>query len=95
MTFEDIATALARSYRRARRRLPHSWATMSAEDVHELQKALVTFRYQIELIEPLGPKVWRTFTDEVQKVRLQLGKSNDLVVLGGLTQPNQLCVPKT
>ena len=49
----------------------------------------MTFRYQIELIEPLWPKVWRTFTGEMQKVRLQLGKSNDLVVLGGLTQPNQ------
>jgi CHAD domain-containing protein len=89
ITFEDIATALAQSYRRARRRLSHSWETMSAEDLHDFRKAVVTFRYQIELIEPLWPKVWRTFTGEVQKLRVQLGKSNDLVVLGGLTQPKQ------
>ena len=89
MTFEDIAAALAQSYRRARRRLPHDWRTASAEDIHEFRKAVVTFRYQIELIEALWPKMWRTFTDEVQKLRVQLGRSNDLVVLGGLTQPKQ------
>jgi CHAD domain-containing protein len=89
MTFEDIATALAQSYRRARRRLPPDWETASAEDIHELRKAVVTFRYQIEFIEALWPKMWRTFTGEVQKLRVQLGRSNDLVVLGGLIQPRQ------
>jgi len=89
MTFEDIAIALAQSFRRARRRLPKNWETASAEDVHEFRKAVVTFRYQIELIELLWPKMWRTFTGEVQKLRTQLGKSNDLVVLGRLTQPKQ------
>jgi hypothetical protein len=33
--------------------------------------------------------MWRTFAGEVQKLRVQLGKSNDLVVLSRLTQPNQ------
>ncbi len=89
LTFKDIAISLAQSYRRARRRFSHSWETMSAEDVHEFRKAVVTFRYQIELIEPLWPKMWQTFTGEVQKLRVQLGKSNDLVVLGRLTQPKQ------
>ncbi|MGP8121584.1 MAG: CHAD domain-containing protein [Xanthobacteraceae bacterium] len=89
MTFEDVATALARSYRRTRRRLPRNWATTSAEDIHEFRKAVVTFRYQIELFEPLWPKVSRTLTNEVQKLRAQLGKSNDLVVLGALTRPRQ------
>jgi CHAD domain-containing protein len=89
MSFEDVATALTQSYRRARRRLPCSWETASAEDVHKFRKALVTFRYQVELIEPLWPKVWRTYTGEVQKLRLHLGKSNDLIILSGLAQPKQ------
>lgn len=89
MTFEDIAAALAESYSRARRHLSQNWETKSAEDVHEFRKAIVTFRYQITLIEPLWPKMWRTFAGEVQKLRVQLGKSNDLVVLSRLTQPNQ------
>lgn len=89
VTFKDIATALTQSYRRARRRLPRNWEVIDSEDIHELRKALVTFRYQLEIIEPLWPKVWRTFISEVQKVRLQLGKSNDLVILGQLTEPKQ------
>ena len=89
MTFEDVAKALAQSYRRARRRLPCNWETASADDIHEFRKAVVTFRYQIELVEPLWPKMWQTFTDEVQKLRVRLGKSNDLVVLGKLIQAKQ------
>ncbi|MDO8981935.1 MAG: CHAD domain-containing protein [Afipia sp.] len=87
--FEDIVTALARSYRRARRRLPRKWEDMEPEAIHDFRKAVVTFRYQLDLIAPLWPKVWRAFIDEVQRVRMQLGRSNDLVALSLLTQPNQ------
>lgn len=89
ITFGDIAAGLTQSYRRVRRRLPHDWEMMTTEEAHDLRKALVTFRYQLELIEQLWPKVWRTFIAEVQRVRLQLGRSNDLVVLRELTQPKQ------
>ena len=89
MSFEEVATALTQSYRRTRRRLPYSWETASAEDVHRFRKALVTFRYQVELIELLWPKVWRAYTGEVQKLRVRLGKSSDLIILSGLTQPKQ------
>jgi CHAD domain-containing protein len=89
MTFGDIATAIGQSYRRARRRLPRDWDAASAEDIHEFRKAVVTFRYQIEFIEPLWPKMWRTYASEVQKLRGRLGKSNDLVVLSRLIQPKQ------
>lgn len=87
--FQDVVTALARSYRRARRRLPREWAEADPEDIHDFRKAVVTFRYQLDLIAPLWPKVWRVFIDEAQKLRMQLGKSNDLVALGLLTQPRQ------
>jgi CHAD domain-containing protein len=87
--FEDIVAELARSYRRARRRLPRNWDDTDPADIHDFRKAVVTFRYQLDLIAPLWPKVWHAFIDEVQKVRMQLGKSNDLVALGLLTQPKQ------
>ncbi len=94
ITFDDIATALGQSYRRARRRLPRRWEDMNSEDmdseeIHEFRKALVTFRYQLDLIAPVWPKVWKAFIGEVQKVRMQIGQSNDLVVLSRLTQPHQ------
>lgn len=87
--FDDIVTALARSYRRARRRLPREWENANPEDIHDFRKSVVTFRYQLDLIAPLWPKVWHAFIDEVQKVRMQLGRSNDLVALSLLTQPKQ------
>lgn len=87
--FDDILTALARSYRRARRCLPRNWENADPETIHDFRKAVVTFRYQLDLIAPLWPKMWHAFIDEVQRVRLQLGRSNDLVALSLLTQPNQ------
>lgn len=89
ITFDDIATALGQSYRRARRRLPRRWEDMDSEEVHEFRKALVTFRYQLDLIAPVWPKVWKAFIGEVQKLRIQLGSSNDFVILGSMTQPQQ------
>lgn len=89
ISFEDIVTALAQSYRGARRRLPREWDDTNPEAIHDFRKAIVAFRYHLDLIAPLWPKVWRAFIDEVQKLRMQLGRSNDLVALSLLTQPNQ------
>ena len=87
--FDDIVTALAKSYRRARRRRPHEWDIANPEEVHDFRKAVVAFRYQLDLIAPLWPKMWNAFIDEVQKLRTQLGRSNDLVAFRGLIQPRQ------
>ena len=87
---EKIIVALTRSYRRARRRLPSSWTKASSDEIHRFRKALVTLHYQLELIEPLWPKVSRRIMKELQRVRLQLGKSNDLVILSQLTRPKKL-----
>ena len=87
---DDVVRGLAQSYRRARRRLPKKWEEASPEEIHDFRKTVVVFRYQLELIAPLWPKVWHAFIDEVQKVRTQLGKSNDLVALAALTQPRQV-----
>lgn len=83
---EKIIAALTRSYRRARRRLPGSWTKVSSDEIHRFRKALVTLHYQLELIEPLWPKVSRRIMKGLQRVRLQLGKSNDLVILSQLTR---------
>jgi len=87
--FQDVVKALARSYRRAHRRLPREWEKADPEDIHDFRKAVVTLRYQLDLMTPLWPKVWRVFIDEAQKLRMQLGRSNDLAALSVLTQPKQ------
>lgn len=83
VAFADLAAGLSRSYRRARRRRPDDWTKASDEELHELRKAVVALRYQVEIVKPLWPKMWRTFAAELQRLRAQLGKANDLAVLGG------------
>ncbi len=88
VAFPDIATRLARSYRRTRQRQPDDWNLATDDDLHELRKAVVALRYQIEIIEPLWPRMLRTFESELQRLRAQLGKANDLAVLKGFVAPH-------
>jgi CHAD domain-containing protein len=89
IAFADIAAGLARSYRRARRRRPASWHDASDEALHDMRKAVVTLRYQIEIVAPLWPRFWKVFSSELQKLRTQLGKGNDLAVLEDLLRPRR------
>ena len=89
IAFTDLAAGLARSYRRARRRRPASWHDAGDEALHDLRKAVVTLRYQIEIVAPIWPRYWKVFSSELQKLRTQLGKGNDLAVLEALLRPRQ------
>jgi CHAD domain-containing protein len=85
----ELAKRLAHSYRRVRCRLPADWTAADPDAVHELRKAVVVLRYQLELLEPLWPRLWHVITSEVQKLRQHLGQCNDLRVLERLSAPGQ------
>lgn len=87
IAFADLAAGLAGSYRRARRRRPQDFSKASDADLHEFRKAVVILRYQVDIVAPLWPRMWRTFASELQRLRTQLGKSNDLTVLSTLAEP--------
>lgn len=89
IAFADIAAGLARSYRRARRRRPESWHDADNEILHDMRKAVVTLRYQVEIVAPLWPRFWKVFASELQKLRTQLGRGNDLAVLDAFLKPRQ------
>lgn len=84
----EIARELSKSYRRARARMPEDWRATGAHDIHRFRQAVVTFRYQLEIVESTWPRVWRAYIAETQKLRAQLGKINDLVVLEKLLASN-------
>src|SRR5262249_42532541 len=65
------------------------WRAASAEEVHELRKRVVAHRYQMELIEPLWPRLGRAWVREAQKLRTRLGRHQDLAVLARLAEPHQ------
>jgi CHAD domain-containing protein len=86
-TFADVAAALAEGYGRARRAMPTDWSIASAEELHEFRQRVVVHRYQMELVEPLWPRLGKVWVGEAQRLRERLGKHQDLAVLAGLTAP--------
>ena len=89
LTFADVAETLREDYRRARHLLPDDWRAASAHDLHELRQRVVVHRYQMELVEPLWPRLGRSWVREAQKLRTRLGKYQDLVVLSRYAEPHQ------
>ena len=74
MTFHDVAVRMTAAYRRARRMQPGDWATASPEMLHELRQSVVVHRYQMELVEPLWPRLARIWLEEAQRLRNRLGQ---------------------
>ncbi len=91
--FADVAEVLAVTYRRARAALPADWAQAHPEDLHALRRRIIEHRYQLELIEPLWPRMGRLWVEEAQRLRDRLGAHHDLTVLAGLTGPHQPLAP--
>ena len=93
LTFADVADRLTRGFRAVRRELPKSWADADGEALHELRKAVVNHRYQMETVAPLWPRFGRMWVGEAQRLRERLGKHQDLLVLARLTEPHQPLAP--
>jgi CHAD domain-containing protein len=89
MSFSDVAEGLAVSYRRARHLIPEDWRAASAHDLHELRQRVVVHRYQMEVVDPLWPRLGETWVRQAQKLRNRLGSYQDLVVLARFAEPHQ------
>jgi CHAD domain-containing protein len=87
--FAAIAEGLTVTYRRARRLVPDVWAEAEAEDLHDLRRRVVEHRHQMDLIEPLWPRLNEVWAQEAQRLRNRLGACQDLAVLEALAAPHQ------
>ena len=85
----EAAQQLAASYKRVCAAIPQEWPHASPEALHRLRRRVVEHRYQMELAEPLWPKLMRLWVSEAQRLRDRLGAHQDLVILQRLTQPHQ------
>ena len=93
VTFAEIAENLATDYGRARKRIPDNWSLATPEQIHELRQRVVEHRYQMDLVEPLWPRMGGTWVDEAQRLRTRLGKYQDLTLLIRLAEPHQPLAP--
>ena len=89
LSFSDVAKGLSEGYRRARHLIPKDWRAASAHDLHELRQRVVVHRYQMEIVEPLWPRLGRSWVREAQKLRNRLGKYQDLAVVAHYAEPHQ------
>ena len=89
LAFSDVAERLCEGYSRARKLIPDDWRTASAQELHELRQRVVVHRYQMEIVEPLWPRLGRSWVREAQKLRIRLGSYQDLSVLTRYAEPHQ------
>jgi CHAD domain-containing protein len=91
--FDTVTDGLTATYRRARQLLPDSWSDAEAEHLHDLRRRVVEHRHQMDLVEPLWPRLGKVWAEEAQRLRNRLGSCQDLAVLTELTAPHQLLAP--
>jgi len=90
VTFAALARSLAATYRRARSAIPADWHKASADELHEFRKRVIAHRYQMELVEPIWPRLGKLWVAEAQRLRDRLGTYQDLHVLAELTAPGEI-----
>ncbi|HXW29036.1 MAG TPA: CHAD domain-containing protein [Xanthobacteraceae bacterium] len=93
IVFSALARELARTYRQTRRAIPKDWARARPEALHELRKKVVAHRYQMELVEPLWPRMTKVWVSEAQRLRDRLGHHHDLEMLKAFAAPDQPAAP--
>jgi CHAD domain-containing protein len=89
INFDTVADGLISTYRRARQLAPDDWAEADAEHLHDLRRRVVEHRHQMDLMEPLWPRLGQVWAEEAQRLRNRLGACQDLTVFTGLTAPHQ------
>jgi CHAD domain-containing protein len=85
----EATRQLTATYRKVRDTEPKDWAAAPPEHLHQLRQRIVEHRYQMELVEPVWPKLIKVWLSETQRLRDRLGAHQDLHVLARLTGPHQ------
>jgi CHAD domain-containing protein len=91
--FDAVADGLVETYRRARQLVPEDWLGAEPDHLHDLRRRVVEHRHQMDLIEPLWPRLGRVWAEEAQRLRNRLGACQDLSVLTGFTAPHRPLAP--
>jgi CHAD domain-containing protein len=91
--FDTVTDGLTATYRRARQLVPDGWSDTEAEHLHDLRRRVVEHRHQMDLVEPLWPRLGKVWAEEAQRLRNQLGACQDLAVLTNFTAPHEPLAP--
>lgn len=78
---DAYVTALGKTYARTARALANGLDTRLPDDMHEARKRVIHWRYQLDLFVGLWPRRLKAEVRELQDLREDLGRHNDLVLL--------------
>lgn len=73
--------------------VPDNWVDADPEHLHDLRRRVVEHRHQMDLVEPLWPRLGKVWAEEAQRLRSRLGSCQDLGVLAQFTAPHQPLAP--
>ena len=90
----DIAEAVARTYRQARRRGRHAFQSADPAALHALRGRVVDLRYQLAALSPAWPAALNAHSDELNALRDTLGDFNDLRVLAAFATERAALTPE-
>jgi CHAD domain-containing protein len=71
-----------RTYKRGRRALKRAIEKTSAENLHAFRKREKELWYQLRLLRPLAPAVFKELNDELKTIGQYLGQVHDLAFVG-------------
>jgi CHAD domain-containing protein len=92
---EELASTLARWYRRGREALAALEEDPTTEGFHELRKRAKDLRYQVEFVAPARPELFGVWVDELHRLTDLVGDDHDLANLDMLAEPLGGLQPKT
>lgn len=93
LDFDTVVDGLTSTYRRARQLVPDSWSDSDPEHLHDLRRRVVEHRHQMDLVEPLWPRLGKVWAEEAQRLRNRLGACQDLAMLANYTAPHEPLAP--
>jgi CHAD domain-containing protein len=82
LTCKCLRRNVQRTYQRGRRALKRAIKETSAENLHAFRKREKELWYQLRLLRPLAPDVFRELSDELKTIGEYLGQVHDLAFVG-------------
>jgi CHAD domain-containing protein len=89
----DVVRSLRGLYRAARRRGKLALVNQDPHELHALRALIVDLGHCFSALEPAWPAHFAAFGQEFRRIREQLGKHNDLTVLGDFAASRQEVSP--
>jgi CHAD domain-containing protein len=82
LSYQRLRNNVRRTYKRGRRVLKRAIEKTNGENLHDFRKREKELWYQLRLLRPLAPAVFKELNDELKTIGEYLGQVHDLAFVG-------------